>query len=156
MLKLSAMVNDLGPSQKSFYLVKEFNKLSKRKDISCTAFVLNIGASVTKALFSCSSVSFFSDYSGICIATTLEEANILLKSNNNCKKYLYLWDIEWIKTPLNYSEVCNILLDDRLKIISRSESHSAMIRNYCNKSPIDTLEDWNSSKLLNILEGAYV
>lgn len=156
MINLSALVSDLGPSQKSFYLIKQFNELSRHPDISCTAFLLNITAPVTKPLFSCSSVSFFSDYQGACIATTLEEAKILLQSNNNCKKYLYLWDIEWIKIPYNYSDVCSILLDDRLDIIARSESHSTMIKNYCNKSPIDTLEDWDSSKLLQILEGAHV
>tara|TARA_R110000824_G_scaffold46485_2_gene133524 strand:+ start:12634 stop:13104 length:471 start_codon:yes stop_codon:yes gene_type:complete len=155
MINLSALVNDLGPSQKSFYLIKEFNNLSRDPNLSCTAFVLNITAPVTQPLFSCSSVSFFSDYSGTCIATTLEEADILLKSNNNCDKYLYLWDIEWIKTPMNYSQACDILLDERLKIISRSLTHSAMIKNFCNRDPVNIVEDWNSSQLLNILEKSY-
>lgn len=156
MINLSVLLNDLGPSQKSFYLIKEFNELCRNPNVSCTAFLLNITAPVTKPLFSCSSVSFFSDYSGICIATNLQEAEILLKSNNNCKKYLYLWNMEWIRNPFNYSNVCDILLDDRLEIISRSESHSTMIKNYCNKSPIGILDNWNSCKLLEILEGAHV
>jgi len=154
-MKISALINNLGPSQKSFYLIKEFNELCKNPITSCTAFFLNTTIPVTKPLFSCSSVSFFSGYSGVCIATTLEEANILLKSNNSSKKYLYLWDLEWIKNPLNYSEVCDTLLDERIRIISRSESHSIMIKNYCNKAAIGTLENWNSSKLLQILEDDY-
>ena len=152
MINVSALIGDLGPSQKSFYLIKAFNELSRNPNLSCTAFVLKISPPYTKPLFSCSSVSFLSNYNGVCLATNLEEAQILLKSNNNSKKYLYLWDMEWIKRPMNYSQVCDILLDDRLSIISRSDPHSCMIENYCNKPPIATIQDWNPSQILEILE----
>ena len=88
MIKVSTLINDLGPSQKSFYLIKAFNELSRNPNFSCTAFVVKISPTFTKPLFSCSSVSFFSNYNGACFATTLEEADILLKSNNNSRKYL--------------------------------------------------------------------
>jgi len=151
-INIAAIINDLGPSQKSFYLIKKFNELSRNPNFSCSAFVSNLGVPVTKPLFSCSSLSFFSDYIGSAIATTLEEADILLKSNNNCKKYLYLWDIEWVVRPMNFTAVCNILRDDRLKIISRSESHSQITNNFCNKSPVGIVEDWDVEQLLEILE----
>ena len=49
------------------------------------------------------------------IATNLEEADILLKSNNNCKKYLYLWDLEWLVRPMNFTQVCNIFKRRQIK-----------------------------------------
>tara|TARA_R110000737_G_scaffold212812_1_gene230075 strand:+ start:112 stop:588 length:477 start_codon:yes stop_codon:yes gene_type:complete len=152
MINIAAIVKDLGPSQQSFYLIKKFNELSRDPNFSCSAFVANLGVPVTKPLFSCSSVSFFSDYIGTAIATNLEEADILLKSNNNCKKYLYLWDLEWLVRPMNFTQVCNILRDDRLKIIARSKSHADIINNFCNKEVIGIVEDWNNEQLLEIME----
>ena len=153
MINITAVLNDLGPSQKSFYFIKNFNEISRDPNFSCSAFLCNIGAPVTKALFSCSSVSFFSDYFGTAISTSIAEADMLLKSNNNSKKYLYLWDIEWLVRPMNYSQVCDILLDKRLKIIARSKSHAQIIENFCNKKPIGIVEDWNKEQLLKVLEG---
>lgn len=152
MINITAVVGDLGPSQKSFYFIKNFNELSKNPNFSCSAFVCNIGVPVTKPLFSCSSVSFFSDYFGIAISTTIAEADMLLKSSNNSKKYLYLWDIEWLVRTMNYSQVCSILMDERLNIIARSESHAKIIENFCNKKPIGIVEDWNRDQLLTLLE----
>jgi hypothetical protein len=152
MNNISALVTDLGPSQMSFYLIKNFNELSRDPNFSCSAFLCNIGVPVTKPLFSCCSVSFFSDYSGVGIATSIHEADMLLKSNNNSKKYLYLWDMEWLSKPMNYSEVCNVMLDKRLKIIARSKSHAQIIENFCNKKSIGIVEDWNKDQLLKVLE----
>lgn len=152
MRNISAVINDLGPSQKSFYLIKTFNELSRDPNFSCSAFLCNIGVPVTKPLFSCCSVSFFSDYSGSAIATSLQEADTVLKSSNNSKKYLYLWDMEWLTKPMNYSEVCKILLNERLNIIARSVSHASIIKNFCNKKPVGIVDDWNKDQLLSILE----
>ena len=135
MRNISALITDLGPSQKSFYLIKTFNELSRDPNFSCSAFLCNIGVPVTKPLFSCCSVSFFSDYSGSAIATSLQEADTLLKSNNNSKKYL-----------------CKILLDKRLNIIARSVSHASIFENFCNKKPVGIVDDWNKDQLLSILE----
>ena len=152
MINITAVLNDLGPSQKSFYFIKNFNELSKNPNFSCSAFLCNIGMPVTKPLFSCSSVSFFSDYFGIAISTSIAEADTVFKSNNNSKKYLYLWDMEWLVRSMNYSQVCKILLDKRLKIIARSKSHAQIIENFCNKKPIGIVEDWNNQQLLTLLE----
>ena len=152
MINITAVLEDLGPSQKAFYFIKNFNELSRNQNFSCSAFLCNIGVPVTKPLFSCSSVSFFSDYFGIAMSTTIAEADMLLKSHNNSKKYLYLWDMEWLTRSMNYSQVCNILLDKRLKIIARSKSHAQIIENFCNKKPIGIVEDWNKEQLITLLE----
>ncbi len=153
MINITAVLEDLGPSQKAFYFIKNFNELSRNQNFSCSAFLCNIGVPVTKPLFSCSSVSFFSDYFGIAISTTIAEADMLLKSHNNSKKYLYLWDMEWLTRSMNYSQVCNILLDKRLKIIARSKSHAQIIENFCNKKPIGIVDDWDKEQLITLLEG---
>ena len=151
-MKIATLINNIGPGQKSFYLIKEFNQLSKTTDNECAVFLEIIGVPVTKPLFPCFSVAFFAEYNGIAIATTLEEASIMLKTSNNADKYLYLWDIEWLDKVINHKNACKILRDDRLKIIARSESHAKTIENYCNIKPIGVVDDWNRNQLKELLE----
>ena len=150
-MKIAAVINDLGPSQKAFYLIKEFNRMCANAKMSCTAFVNTCSAYVTKPLFSCMSIAFFSDFNGVAIATTVEEANSLLQSSNNSDKYLYLWDMAWTEQPVNHDAFCNILRDPRLKIIARSESHAKTIENFCNKKVVGIVDDWNAEQLLQIV-----
>jgi|TARA_R100001163_G_C5052650_1_gene189284 hypothetical protein len=152
MNKIAAVVNDLGPSQKSFYLIKEFNRAAASKDFSMSVFYSRPSVPVTRPHFSCKNISFLSGYDGAVIATTLPEADMLLKSHTSADKYLYLWDIDWLTQPVNFSVACNILLDKRLKIIARSDSHATVINNFCNKQLDGILDNWNMEELIRILD----
>ena len=151
MNKIAAVIEDMGPSQKSFYMIKEFNKAASLRDMSICAFYHKPSMPVTKPFFSCRNISFLSGYNGVAIASGIQEAQTLLKSHNNSDKYLYLWDIEWLTSPMNFSGVCNILLDKRLKIIARSDAHAKVVDNFCNKKPIGIVDNWNLVELLNIV-----
>tara|TARA_R110002020_G_scaffold134029_1_gene299089 strand:- start:687 stop:1151 length:465 start_codon:yes stop_codon:yes gene_type:complete len=151
MNKIAAVVEDMGPSQKSFYMIKEFNKAASFRDMSICAFYHRPSMPVTKPFFSCRNIAFLSGYDGAAIATGLQEAQTLLKSHNNSDKYLYLWDIEWLTNPVNFSIACDVLLDKRLKIIARSESHAKVINNFCNKAPVGIVDNWNFHELRDII-----
>jgi hypothetical protein len=150
-MQIAALVDNLGPSQSSFYLINEFNKAALIPDACVSVFFLRPTVPVIPTMFSCKSVSFLSAYHGVAIATTLKDADILLKGNNNSDKYLYLWDMEWLTYPQNFEGVTKILLDDRIKIIARSESHCKLINNYCNKHPIGIVDNWNIGQLMNLI-----
>ena len=150
MKNISAFVKDLAVSQKSFYLIKEFNKCLNDTDISTSVFVERPAIPPIPTHFSCKNISFLSGYHGIVIATTIDGADIILKASNASSKYLYLWDMEWLETPLFFETAMRILRDDRLKIIARSQSHAELIQNFCNKSPVGIVSDWNIQELLAI------
>lgn len=152
MISICAIIKDLGPSQKAFYLIKSFNELSKLVSISTSVFYERPSIPVVRPLFSCMGISFVSSYAGNAISTTLEEADKLLKSNTSCKKYLYLWDLEWLESPMFFTRAYEILSDERLNIIARSESHAKIIENFCNKNVIGIVDDWNPEQLLNALQ----
>lgn len=151
MTRISAIVKNLSASQKNYFLIKEFNKLSLNPKNSCSVFVEQIGVAVTKPLFSCPNIAFFSGYNGVAISTTLEETIVMLKTSNNCDMYLYLWDIEWINKPVQYEQVIDILTNSKLNIIARSESHAKIIENFCNKRVCGIVNNWESNKLLQII-----
>ena len=150
-MKIAAVVDELGPSQKCFYLIKEFNKAATSKDMSVSAFYNRPTVPVTKPHFSCRNTSFLSGYDGIAIASNLRSADTLLQSHNGSKKYLYLWDIEWLRNPVHFPVACNILLDDRLKLVARSESHATIINHFCNKQVVGIVDNWNIDTLLKVV-----
>ena len=150
-MNIAGVLNNIGPSQKAFYMIKELNELAKDPDNSCAAFIELMGVCVIKPFFSCYNIAFFSEYHGTAIATTLEEANIILQTSNNTNKYLYLWNLEWLNKPINYTAALDILLNPELKLIARSDSHAKVIENFCNKTPAGIVEDWNRHQLKEIV-----
>lgn len=151
-MKISAIIDNLGPSQNAFYMIKEFNKMAASYSFSCSAFINRITSPVIKPLFSCPIVAYFSGYNGIAIATTIREALSILNSSNNSKKYLYLWDLEWIYKPQQYEHVYNVLANPKLKIIARSDSHARLIESFCNKTPSAIVENWNKDQLIKAVK----
>jgi len=76
---------------------------------------------------------------------------MLLRSHNKSDKYLYVWDMEWLTRPVNFSVACNILRDERLKLIARSDAHATVINSFCNKQLSGILDNWNINELLTIV-----
>jgi hypothetical protein len=147
MKNISAFVQDLAVSQKSFYLIKEFNECLKDTDISASVFFERPAIPPIQPCFACRTVSFLSGYNGVVIATTISEADTMLQASNASSKYLYLWDMEWLETPVFFEAAMRILRDDRLKIIARSQSHAELIEGFCNKKPIGIVSDWDMDQL---------
>lgn len=153
-MKISTLVDNIGPSQKAFYMIKEFNKLTKDVGNSCSVFINRITSPVTKPLFPCLSVAFLAEYSGNIVVTTLREAETVLKTSSNTEKYLYLWEMEWLNGAISHSDACEVMKN--FKIIARSESHARVIKNFSNLHVVGIVDDWNIEQLSNIMEGANV
>ncbi len=97
------------------------------------------------------SVSFLKDcyvFDGALVATSLETAKILQKTFVE-NKYLYLWNLEWMKSRLSFRELSDIYLDDSIKLICRSEEHAKKVESIW-KKPIGVVKDFvQIEKLLN-------
>tara|TARA_R110002167_G_scaffold366353_1_gene595117 strand:- start:12918 stop:13382 length:465 start_codon:yes stop_codon:yes gene_type:complete len=154
-MNIAVIVNDLSPSQKTFYLVKAMNGMLDSFDLSPTVFQSRSCKPVLQTLFPCKMTAGLGAYHGVVISTTVEDAELSLKASNNTKCFLYLWELSWINTPMRFKAVMKILQDDRLNIIARSESHSSVIENFCNKTPVAILEDWEPNELSRIVSKDY-
>ena len=150
-MNIEAILNDLSRSQKSFYLIKTFNKFIDDVSISPSVFQSRSCNPVIQPLFSCRQTSSLSSYNGVIISTSLEDAELTLRTSNNTDKFLYVWDLSWLYNPIRFSQAMQTLRNDNLKIIARSDSHASVIKNFCNKPVVDILSDWQSDKLLNIV-----
>tara|TARA_R100000995_G_scaffold79395_1_gene50438 strand:+ start:747 stop:1208 length:462 start_codon:yes stop_codon:yes gene_type:complete len=151
MRKIAAILDTLSASQNSFYLIKEFNKLQGDNQYSPVCFYNNLSATPVKTDFACMNVSYYSHFDGVTITTSIDTANTAIKTNNNSKKFLYLWDMEWLRNPMDFNYVNSVLSNDDIAIISRSNSHSDLIKNYCNKEVAGVVQDWDMEQLEKIV-----
>ena len=148
---ISAFMENLGPSQSAFYLIKEWNKARNNTSLSLGAFVNVHSMPVSTCLFSYKLSAFMSSYQGVLISTTVKNAAISLKMPTKMDRYLYLWDFEWTKGKPSYSSICEVLRNDKLKIITRSDDHARMVENFCNKRPVGIVDNWNLKQIESIL-----
>ena len=151
MRKIAAILDTLSASQSSFYLIKEFNKLQGDNQYSPVCFYNNLSATPVKTHFACMNISYYSHFDGVTITTNIDTANTAIKTNNNSKKFLYLWDMEWLRNPMDFNYVNSVLSNDDIAIISRSNSHSDLIKNYCNKEVAGVVQDWDMEQLEKIV-----
>jgi len=152
-MKIAFILNDVLPGQKSFYAIKELEKLTKNVEDSPLIFFLNLSSSVTNVNFAMMNVYNLAHFDGVCVATDLETANILRNSKNKMDRYFYVWDLEWLRNPHSFESVIKILRDPSLKILARSEEHKQVIENYCNRKVEGVLDDFNIEQLKEICNG---
>jgi len=76
---------------------------------------------------------------------------MMLKTKNNSKKFLYIWDLEWLRRPLNFDDIISVLSHPDINIIARSNSHKDIITNYCNKEVSGIVDDWSIDQMGEII-----
>ena len=86
------------------------------------------------------------------IATCLEDCNILLRTHNNSLKCLYLWDIDWLVNTVHYRPACDILHNQNLYLIARSQSHATIIENFCNRKCDTIIDNWNLNQIIDFYQ----
>jgi len=148
---ISAFMDSLEASQSAYYLIKEWNKGLDKIDLTLGTFVNAHSVPVSTCLFSSKVSAFLSSYHGVLISTTVKNAAISLKMPTRMDRYLYLWDFEWTKGKTSYNAVYEVLSNDKIKIIARSEEHALMIENFCNKRPIGIVDNWNLEQIESLL-----
>lgn len=153
MNNIAAIFDDIAVSQSSFSFIKSFNALSNNNN-AVYCFYNNISAPPMQPLFSIMNIYYANLFNnGHMIATTLNNAKTLLNIHSSVKKYLYLWDLEWVRYRLDFSYTNSILKNPNINIIARSQSHADIIQNYTNQTIKHILDDWNPDQLLEIING---
>jgi len=150
---IAALVENMGPSQKNFHMIKKFNEIAQSSSTSVTCFYSNLTVPVSNAFFACMNMSGFSSYKGIAISTDLETTQAMMKTTANANKFYYVWDLEWLYQTISYETVQSILQDESLQILARSESHAKLIENFSNKKISGIVDNWNIQQLMEVTNG---
>jgi hypothetical protein len=90
-------------------------------------------------------------FEGAVMATDFESAFFLSKLPIS-DRYFYLWDLEWIRNhgSKHYIRNISVLQDKSIKLLSRSESHSRVIENYCGVKPHQIIENFHYEQLQSV------
>lgn len=150
-MKIAALVDDLALNQSNFYMIHNFNRLCSVMNNQAYGFYNNLSSYAINPLFAIMGVHHaHSFYDGKLICTTLSNLDIILKINTSCERYLYVWDLEWLRGQSRYMDSVRLMRNPKVKILARSKSHAEAIENYCNKSVHAIVDDWNYQDLEKI------
>tara|TARA_R110000824_G_scaffold9366_1_gene41885 strand:- start:1238 stop:1693 length:456 start_codon:yes stop_codon:yes gene_type:complete len=149
-MKTGIVVGDLGPSQLSYYVIRNCNdELTRNNKDDFVVFVENLSRFAMQPNFGLMSIDEIWSFNGLLIATSISTALQVKKATNNSKKYFYVWDLEWTR-PHGHDFLYNIEAFKDIDLIARSEEHAKAIKNYCNRDVVGIVEDFNLQELYKV------
>ena len=84
-------------------------------------------------------------YISTCLNTTIN----LLSSPKIEEIFFYVWDLEWTRFEYDYLNIKNIYLNDRVKLIARSDDHAKTINSAWNIFP-SIAYDFNINDIIGV------
>lgn len=150
MNKIGVLINNLGPNQLAYYLIKHGNKFVESGYNDLVAFFYEISPECAGLKFSAMNLSEAYNYNGILVATDTNSASRILEFPGTTNKFFYVWDLEWTKVPEKQFENLSVVYNnDKLPLIVRSQVHYDILKKIW-KEPIGICEDANAEQLYKI------
>lgn len=141
-MNLSFVVKSLGNSELSFDLISTINK---HPEHSNSIFYQNILPPVLEPLCLTTNITSLNSANGICVCFDLDCANIIRSSGLPTRNVLYLYNLEWFQTPVNYIAARSLL--DQFEVYAPNEKYAESLSNYMDKKitaieSIESLYKW--------------
>jgi hypothetical protein len=152
-MKTMFLLDHTGFSEENYTIIKEINETVSESLEEVSIAVNDVTNNVIDphtAITNVAEIGCFQD--GVLISTNLLNAGQILSAYTSSRKILYLWDLDWMHKPYNYEWIYDVLSNDGLEIIVRSESHRIAVLNLCGKEPLGILQNLKLEQLWNLLE----
>ncbi len=134
---------------KDYLLFKALNTISETHD--CYLFTNRVISLPMNNKFAILQQVEAMHHSGILIATSIFNAQIVSKSLMASKKYFYIWNPEWMFFNVFYTkQLNNIFHNNEMDLITRSDSHFNLIKKLF-KEPLGTVYNWDINQLIKVL-----
>ena len=146
-MNIGIMVEKIGLSQRSIYLLSECNRLIEMGH-SVTIFYRDYDK--IPMLVGCAMMQqYYARYfSGVLIATDQVGARFLETYPVN-KKFFYLWDLEWVGKKGPWREHAEVY-QGSLPLITQNDYHADIVTK-CWKKPVGNMENFNHEQLIKVL-----
>ena len=154
-MKLNFLVDNVGASQLGYCLIRNLNKLSDEcADVSPIIFYADIEEPCVRPVkFPMMQLVELWNQPGPTIATSFSTAVRLLSMPRPGPRFLYVWDLEWIRMrPKVWNGLNSIMCDPDLHLIARCEDHVEAIEACFNVKVPYAIEDFNMKKILEAIE----
>ncbi len=154
MIKFGIMVNNIGASQMSYYIVRNINRIyDTRDDLDVIVYYQVIHKQTLPHRFATMQVTECWNQHTPIIATSLSTAHKLLEFPGPTQKLYYIWDIEWLRPDnSNYELHRHAIVNPELTLIARSREHADIIENCFNRKIEHIVDDFNIEQILEVLE----
>ena len=151
-MKTMILLNHLGFGEENYEILSDVNKIASDTIEEVSVAINDVSTKVIEVNTAVTNIAEISCFqNGVLIATNLVNAAQILTAHTSSAKLLYLWDLDWMHALFDYEWMYNVLTNDKLKIIVRSESHRDAVLNLCNKEPIGVIQDFSLEKIWNLL-----
>lgn len=145
---LGILINTFDISQMSISIL---HNLKRIKDVTPYVFYNTVPEFYLKdqsfaSLSSCEAYGF----NGYLIATSIYTARQAIECPAPKRKFLYVWDFEWMNKQYSYEYLQSIYLNDELTLMARSEYDKKLIDNCWKQSII--IEDFNHEQLTRLFK----
>lgn len=92
-------------------------------------------------------------FDGILIATSFKTLKSALTFPSPTKKYLYAWDIDWLRMrQKQFEDLFYVYSDKNVELICRSKEHAELFENCWNKKCKAIIEDFDIDKILEVIK----
>ena len=117
-------VKNLGYSAGNYPIFKSINEVVEKslEEVSVVPLdMTNACVPLETAVHQLPEMGSFND--GVLLTLSFDGAEVILDCANNTIKVLYIHDLEWMFEAMDYSRVYDILHNDQLKVIVRSDDY---------------------------------
>lgn len=152
MKKVGFLVDDLGPSQSSYFLIRSLNGwLAKSHEHDAIVFQRTTVRPCSEPRFALFTATDLPGFQGPVISTSFSCAQQLLKTQGPCKLAYYMQDVEWLRQARSWEEWQSVFANEHLQILTRGSSHARLFRQCWNRE-VSLVEDFNMEQILEALE----
>ena len=152
-MKTMFLLDHVGFSEQNYVIIKEINDTISDSLEEISIAVNDVSTKVMEVATAITNVAEVGCFrNGILVATNIVNTSQILSAHSSSRKVLYLWDVDWLHGVFSYEWMYDILSNDNLDVIVRSEAHRQSLLNLCNKEPIGILQNFTLEQLWNLLE----
>jgi len=149
-MKIGIVTPKLDTSQAGLCITLNLNKLcEKYNGVEASVFVQEYGKFVVSPNFPVMQIRDAWGFNGILISTNIDTTKFLYNIPGPSKKFLYVWELEWMSNNHTHEELSEIYQNKEIELIGRSKHYNTLITNLW-KPPIDIMENFNYEKLIEL------
>jgi len=152
-MKTMILLDHLGFSEQNYDIIKDVNEFVVDSIDEISIVVNDVSSKIIEVNTAVNNVAEIGCYQdGLLMCTNLINADHILSVNTSSRKVLYLWDVDWLHNTFNFEWLYDVLTNDKLDIIVRSEEHKRALKMLCGKEPLGVLQNFKLELLWNLLE----
>lgn len=139
MINLCFVIDNLSNSNYRYKLLTHIGKC-EHNDLSIAIMYKNPSLEIMTPSCFASNIASLSEFEGVAVASNLDCASIVNKSTSKVDKWLYLDNLDWLYSVINYEYCINMLKN--FTIVAKSKSYMDNIVNFTGRNDILLAENF--------------